>query len=182
MGWNDIIWTGIAGIVGFLSLTASVMAHRSQLAVVSSAERRVPTGEAPPREPRQAETPEDRAIRDERHRLMEAKTAAEKAYAQRVTVAEREFTARRHRAEVHLRAAEMFLEHAQESGRTSGVETRRRLILDARAQLADAMLEHRLVLAAAEKLLADTRAQASDVLAATSALEAFDADSERSRS
>lgn len=173
MGWNDIIWTGIAGIVGFLSLTASVMAHRSQLAAVSSAERR---------EPRQAETPEDRAIRDERHRLMEAKTAAEKAYAQRVTVAEREFTARRHRAEVHLRAAEMFLEHAQESGRTSGVETRRQLILDARAQLADAMLEHRLVLAAAEKLLADTRAQASDVLAATSALEAFDADSERSRS
>jgi hypothetical protein len=175
MGWEDIIWTAVAGAVGLLSLTASAIAHHSQLVRAPSGERPAEsTTEALAQEPRQGDAVEDRTIPDQRHLLIEAKNAAEKAYAQRVTLAEREFTARKDRADVHLRAAEMFFEHARKPCQTSGAEKRRsQRILDAREQLADALLEHRLVVAAAEKRLAEARAQVGDVLSAAAALEAL---------
>ncbi len=214
MGWNGIIWTVIVGI-GLPSL-AAVIAGRGRRETTSPEDRRAElAGEAAVRESTASEPAEDPTVQEERLRLLEAKASAEKTYSQRIGIAEHEFCARKNRADVHLRAAELFLERAQEGGRvgeheseadgqafgvdlvaddfvvpsrptpntpavnlttrlTESPERRRtRRIRDARERLADAMLEHRFVVAAAEKLLADAKAEDGDVLSATDALEAF---------
>ncbi|MCH6470303.1 hypothetical protein [Sinomonas terrae] len=236
MDSNGIILTVIAGIIGLLGLTAVSIDRRGSATVPFEDGPSALAGETPVRESTQDEPAEDREVQGERRRLVEAKDSAEKAYAQRVSAAELEFNAKMNRADVHLRAAEMFLEHAQEQGRRSSPEavrgpegtltawepeidfdrepfgmddaaqelaaqefvfsrpTRRapavnlanrlleipetrwiRRIRDARERLADAMLEHRFAVAAAEKVLANAKAQDDDVQSATAALEAFDA-------
>jgi hypothetical protein len=227
---NGIIWTISIGTIGLLGLIAMILDHK-KLARISPEGRgsELAVG-ALARESTGTERAESRAIQGKRQRLLEAKNTAEKAYAQRVMVAEREFIARKNRADVYLRAAEMFLEHAQEYGRgirgpestleayepridfeglpfalesgedatenfflndrstliapavnpaarlIQGLEKgRSQRIRSAREHLADVMLEHHLVVSAAEKQFADAKAQGSDVLSATAALAAFDA-------
>ena len=119
------------------------------------------------------------AVRGESVPSVKPESPAEKAYAERVRAAEREFNARKERADLSLRAAEIFLEHAQRYGGgpvgadepfraavshaarlgESLDERRGRRILYAREHLADAMLEHRLTVAAAQQQVADIKAQ-----------------------
>ncbi|MEA5456710.1 hypothetical protein SPF06_18460 [Sinomonas sp. JGH33] len=216
MDSNGIMWAGIASIIGLLSL-AAVIAERRILARMSMKGRLAESAkEAPARRSPLAEQVGASPVQGERYRLMEAKNSAETAYAQRVSAAEREFCARKNRADVLLRAAEMILEHAQEYGRgqlgsirdrdgiveaceqeidfdgeifaiapsafnhpaplVESLEKRRsQRISSAREHLVEALFEHRSAVAAAEKQLADAKAQSDDVLSATAALEALDA-------
>ncbi len=166
MNVNDIIWAASASTMGLLSLAALVPGKRKLEGPPSSVTPVVElAGEVPTRETTTEEQPASQLDQGERFRLIEARNAAEDAYARRVAVAEHEFTATKNRAEVHVRAAEMFLEH-EERRRSQRIGT-------AREYLADALLEHRLILAEAEKVVADAKAHDNDVASAAAALEAF---------
>jgi hypothetical protein len=166
MNFNDIIWAASASTMGLLSLAALVPGQRKLAGTSSSVDLRVEApGEALPPEATPAEPRVNPGDEGERLRLIEAKASAEEAYALRVAVAEHEFTATKNRADVHVRAAEMFLEHEE--------RRRSQRICTAREYLADALLEHRLTLAEAEKVVADAKAHDNDVVSAAAALEAF---------
>ncbi|MGN6405269.1 hypothetical protein [Sinomonas sp.] len=166
MNLNDIIWAASASTMGLLSLAALVPGQKRLAGTPSSVNPRVEAvGEALAPEAPPAERPLSPADDGERLLLVEAKNAAEEAYARRVAVAEHEFMATKNRSDVHVRAAEMFLEH-EERRRSQRVGT-------AREYLADALLEHRLILAEAEKVVADAKAHDNDVESAAAALEAF---------
>jgi hypothetical protein len=224
-----IIWTVILGATVLILSGLPVL--RGKLASTSSQDVPAALGsEGPTREPAETELVVSPTDQGERDRLIEAKCSAEQAHAQRVRAAEDEFNAIKLRADIHLRAAEISLEHAEQSDRghlkairgtgltlepwqhdidvdsrdgteefflsagaartTPAVKLATRLvesperkrnqrIRSAREQLADAMLEHHVVLAAAEKFLAEAKAQDDDVVSAAAALDAFDACDER---
>ncbi|KHL01961.1 hypothetical protein [Sinomonas humi] len=208
---NGIIWAGVLGMIGVLTLSAVISGQWNQGKI--SHKGTVLSGNAPGLEAIPPEVAGGQTRQGARRRLIEAKDSAEKSYARRVSAAEREFNGRKNRADAHLRAAEMFLEHAQKCARglrgeepveaweggmndvaddfvtfartpapinltTRLIESpearRRERIRHARENLADAMLEHRFEIAAAQKLLAEVKAQDGDVVSATAALEAFE--------